>query len=99
MRVIAVRALRKFWQRPGRGDSERPLRAWFREAKYADWKSPADIKRAYANASLLAGNRAVFNIAGNKYRLVVKVNYPYRVVYVRFVGAHGEYDRIDAETI
>ncbi len=73
--------------------------AWFREAKRADSQSPADIKRVYARVSLLVGNRAVFNIAGNKYRLVVKINYPYQIVYIRFVGTHHEYDGIDAESI
>jgi mRNA interferase HigB len=99
MRVIAVRALREFWRRSGRGDAERPLRAWFREAKRAGWHSPNEIKKVYANASILAGNRIVFNIAGNKYRLVVKINYPYGVVYIRFIGTHKEYDGIDVETI
>lgn len=99
MRVIAIRALREFWRRSGRGDAERPLRAWFREAKRADWHSPNEIKMVYASASILAGNRIVFNIAGNKYRLVVKINYPYGVVYIRFIGTHKEYDAIDAETI
>ncbi len=75
------------------------MRAWFREAKRAGWQSPNEIKKVYANASILAGNRVVFNIAGNKYRLVVKINYPYGVVYIRFVGTHKEYDAIDVETI
>jgi mRNA interferase HigB len=91
--------LREFWRRSGRGDAERPLRAWFREAKRADWRSPNEIKKIYASASIVADNRVIFNIAGNKYRLVVKINYPYRVVYIRFVGTHKEYDAIDVESI
>lgn len=99
MRVIAIRTLREFWQRPGNGNSERPLRAWYREAKAATWHSPADIKRLYASASILGGSRVVFNIAGNKFRLVVKVNYTYGIIYVRFVGTHRQYDQIDADSV
>ncbi len=99
MRVIAIKPLREFWRRPGRGDAEQSLRAWFREAKHAHWRSPVEIKNDYASASIIGSNRVVFNIAGNKYRLVVKINYPYGVVYIRFVGTHKEYDRIDVETI
>lgn len=99
MRVIAIKALRAFWQRRGHADSEQPLKAWFREAKRADWPSPADVKAMYRNASVIGDNRVVFNIAGNKYRLVVKFNYPHRVAYIRFIGTHAEYDRIDADLI
>lgn len=99
MRIIALRTLRLFWQQPGRGDSEQPLRAWHRVAERADWESPAAVKAQFGSASIVAGNRVVFNIAGNKYRLVVRINYPYKVVYVRFVGTHPEYDRIDAANV
>ena len=99
MRVIAIKPLREFWRRPGRGDAEHSLRAWFREAKHAHWRSPVEFKNDYASASIIGSNRVVFNIAGNKYRLVVKINYPYGVVYIRFVGTHKEYDKIDVEAI
>lgn len=98
MRVIAFRSLREHWQKPGRSDSERPLRAWHAEVERADWDGPAALKAAYRSASFV-GDRIVFNVAGNKYRLVVWVNYPFRTVYVRFVGTHAEYDQIDVETI
>jgi mRNA interferase HigB len=65
----------------------------------ADWRSPADVKQEFGRASILRDGRAVFNIGGNKYRLVVWINYPYRVVYVRFVGTHADYDRIDAQHV
>jgi len=65
----------------------------------ANWRSPADVKREFGTASVLRDGRVVFNIGGNKYRLVVWINYPYRVVYVRFIGTHAQYDRIDAQTI
>lgn len=99
MRVIARKTLQQFWEQPGRGDAEQPLRAWFKEAEEADWASPADVKAVHGNASIVANNRVVFNIAGNKYRLVVKINYPYRVVYIRFIGTHQEYDEIDVTEI
>ena len=91
--------LRNFWRREGCADAEGPLRAWFKEAEAANWRSPADIKRRYASASFVRGNRVVFNIGGNKYRLIVQVNYDFFVVYVRFIGTHKEYDRVDAESV
>lgn len=99
MRIIALRTLRLHWQRHGRGDSEQPLRAWYGMTTEADWATPADVKTAIGNASVIGDNRIVFNIAGNKYRLIVKFNYAYRIGYVRFVGTHAEYDAIDAEKI
>ena len=97
MRIIAVRTLRSFWA--VNGDAEEPLKAWYREAKAADWDTPHDVKASYGNASVIGDNRIVFNIAGNKYRLIVKFSYPYRIGYVRFIGTHAEYDAIDVETI
>jgi mRNA interferase HigB len=99
MRVIAIKILREFWQEPKHADSENALRAWFTEAKNASWKTTKDIKEKYRNASFLADNRVVFNIHGNKYRLVVHINYPYKIVYVKFIGTHKQYDEIDAEII
>jgi mRNA interferase HigB len=97
VRIIARRTLREFWQR--HADAEQPLRAWYHDIRKADWGSPADVKRVYANASIVGGNRIVFNIGGNKYRLVVAVNYAYRICYVRFVGTRKAYDRIDVSTV
>jgi mRNA interferase HigB len=99
MRIISRKTLRQFWERSEYADSEQPLRAWFREASRADWKTPAEVKADYRNASIVGNNRVVFNIAGNKYRLVVRMNYAYRVVYIRFVGTHRQYDRIDASEV
>ena len=93
MRVISRKALREFWQR--HADAEAPLRAWFKEAETASWETPADVKLRYASASFLAGDRVVFNIKGNRYRLVVAVRYDLKIVFIRFVGTHPEYDRID----
>ncbi len=99
MVVIAFARLRDFWQQPGRGDAEQPLKAWFYEATNADWATPADVKNRYASASFLADNRVVFNIRGGNYRLVTLVHYGVRTVYIRFIGTHAEYDRIDASTV
>ncbi|WQH01377.1 type II toxin-antitoxin system HigB family toxin [Rhodopseudomonas palustris] len=73
--------------------------AWFRHVRSADWSRPADLKHDIRTVSILKDGRAVFNIAGNKYRIVVWINYPYRVVYIRFVGTHRDYDAIDAQTV
>ena len=97
MRIIARKMLRDFWL--NHADAEQPLRAWFSEATKADWASPAEVKAAYPSASILEGNRMVFDIKGNTYRIVTKINYPYRVIYTRFIGTHAQYDKINAETI
>lgn len=99
MRVIAKRTLREFWEKPDCVDAEQSLKAWYSEARNADWKKPQDIKERYRQASFLKDNRVVFNIAGNKYRLIVKINYPFGIVYVRFIGTHKQYDAIDVETV
>ena len=100
MRVIALSTLKTFWRdSPARADAIEPTLAWYRHTLEADWASPAEVKKDFRNASILKGGRVVFNIAGNKYRLVVWINYPYRVVYIRFLGTHSQYDRIDVETI
>jgi mRNA interferase HigB len=97
VRIIAKATLRAFWAR--HADAEEPLLAWYREVKIEDWDTPAKVKTKYGNASILGNNRVVFNIKGNDYRLVVKINYPYRVVYIRFVGTHADYDTINAEEV
>ena len=97
MRIVSKKALRDFWKR--HPSAEGPLLAWYREAERADWATPAKIKDMYRNASIIGDSRVVFNIKGNTYRLVVKINYPYRIIYIRFVGTHAEYDAIDAEEV
>ncbi len=99
MRVISRKKSVDFFRRPGRRDAKGPLDAWWREAKRAEWQTWTDIKKIYGSASPLKDNRVVFNIGGNKYRLVVKINYPTKTVDIRFVGIHKEYDKIDAEKI
>jgi mRNA interferase HigB len=97
MRIIAKRALREFWE--SYPDAEEPLLAWYREVEKEDWDTPTKVKEKYRSASIIGDKRVVFNVKGNNYRLVVRINYPYRVVYVRFVGTHAEYDEIDAEEV
>jgi mRNA interferase HigB len=100
MRVIAKRTLRLFWETHPQGAAAKTaLEDWHAQAAEADWARPSDIKAQYGDASILKGGRVVFNIGGNRYRLVVKINYEFRIVYVRFIGTHDEYDRIDVETI
>ena len=98
MRVIAKRTLVQYWE-SGHGDAEQPLKAWHALVKAASWNHPKEIKAKFSSASFLANNRVAFNIGGNKYRLVVKVEYELQVVYIRFIGSHAEYDKIDASTI
>ena len=100
MRVIALSTLKAFWENSSRhDDAEQPTLVWYRHVLKADWALPADVKSQFGSASILGDGRVVFNIAGNKYRVVVWINYAYRVVYVRFIGTHAQYDRIDARTI
>jgi mRNA interferase HigB len=99
MRIIARKTLKLIWERPHYSDAEQPLRAWFREVSRANWKSPADVKADFRTASVVGNDRLVFNIGGNKYRLVVRINFPYRVVYIRFLGTHAQYDKIDVKKV
>ena len=99
MRIIAVSTLREFWRRPGRRDAEQPLRSWVHVVKAADWSKPTDVTQTFGSADILRNGRAVFDIGGNKYRLVAAIHYRGKRIYVRFIGTHKEYDEIDAETV
>ena len=100
MRIIAKWTLREFWEStPKYADARASLEAWHEEVLEADWENPQQVKSQFRHASVLKNSRIVFNIKGNNYSLVVKINYPYRVVYVRFVGTHRQCDEIDVETI
>ena len=98
MRVIAKRTLREFYEKPEFSDSKSALEAWYYEATKADWQSPSDIKAQYRHASFVA-DKVVFNIAGNKYRLIVKINYAAKIVFVKFVGTHKAYDRLNVKEL
>ena len=95
--IIAKSTLRSFWEK--HADSEQYLKTWYETAKTSSWKSPNDIKKTYANASIVANNRVVFNIKGNAYRLIVQFNYEREWAFIRFIGTHAEYDKINAATI
>ena len=100
MRVIALSTLRKFWTgKAAYADAREPTLSWYRHVLNAAWRSPAEVKRDFGTASILRDGRVVFNIAGNKYRIVAWINYPYRIVYIRFIGTHAQYDKIDAQAI
>jgi mRNA interferase HigB len=97
MRIIALKTLRLFWER--HANSRPALEAWYDHARHANWNSPQDLVREYGQDGILPENRVVFKIKGNDYRLVVKINYSQKLIYIRFIGTHAEYDKIDATTI
>ena len=97
MRIIALGTLIDFWLK--HADALESLSAWYAIASRSNWSSPADVKSAYRNASFVAGNRVIFNIKGNDYRLVVAMHYNRQIAYVRFVGTHRQYDQIDATLV
>ncbi|RLE45777.1 type II toxin-antitoxin system HigB family toxin [Candidatus Woesearchaeota archaeon] len=99
MHVISKKTLTSFWNISQYQETEEPLKSWYAETKTASWRTPMDVKEKYSSASIIKNNRVVFNIAGNKYRLIVKIHYNTGIVYIRFLGTHAEYDKIDAETI
>ncbi len=97
MNVIAVRTLREFWQ--NHADAEEPLKAWYAEANAAEWDTPQHIKNRYPSADVVDDHRVVFNIKGNAYRLIVAVHFPTRIMFIKFIGTHAEYDKVDAATV
>lgn len=102
MQIISRRALRTYWESYSGSDQpalEQALKAWYREVKKAQWSNANEVKQKYRNASVLKGERVVFNICGNKFRLIAGVNYSVKVVYVKWLGTHAAYDDIDAEEV
>ena len=99
MRIIAFRTLREFWEKTEYADSEISLRSWYHEVKNAVWKNSNELKQQYKNASIVGEGKVVFNIKGNTYRLVVWIDYEFKVIFIRFIGTHKQYDKIDAKTI
>lgn len=97
LRIIARKTLRTFWE--GHADSEQSLKSWYREMEKGTWATINEMKTQYPSASILKGNRIVFNIKGNKYRLISKMNFQYQVCWIRFIGTHAEYDKINANEI
>ncbi|MFY4760808.1 type II toxin-antitoxin system HigB family toxin [Aliarcobacter butzleri] len=99
MRIISKKTIKDFYEQTLYQDSKESLEAWHKEAIKANWQNPNEIKEQYKSASVVGNNRVVFNIHGNKYRLIVKINYFAKVVYIRFIGTHKQYDKIDATEI
>ena len=99
MRIFSRKTLREFWEVSDHTDSEQPLKAWYDEARKANWQTPNEIKAQYKSASILKDSRVVFNIHGNKYRIIVKINYDFAAIYIRFVGTHKQYDKINANEV
>jgi mRNA interferase HigB len=99
MRIIAFRKLREFFEKPEYSDSGPSLKAWYHDAKNAEWKSPNQMKQQFSNASIIGEGRVVFNIKGNDYRLVVAIDYEFQVIFIRFIGTHLQYEKIDVKTI
>ena len=97
MRIISKKILREFWEK--HADCKQQLKSWYQETNNANWATTKDIKQEYPSASFLADNRVVFNIKGNTYRLIVKINYDYQMIWIRFIGTHAAYDKIDATKI
>ena len=97
MRVIAKRTLRDFWRK--HADCEHQLKSWYRETERSEWLKISELKNDYPSASILKDNRIVFNIKGNDYRLIVKFNFEYQICWIRFIGTHAEYDKINANEI
>lgn len=97
MRIIAKKQLREFWAK--HDQAENPLKAWHATVSKAEWRIPADIKEQFGSADFVGDNRVIFNIAGNKYRLVVHVAYPFKMVLIKWVGTHKDYDKIDPEKV
>jgi len=97
MRIIARRTLHEFWIQ--HAEAKSPLEAWYHEVKLAAWSKSADVKARYPKASIVSNERVVFDICNNTYRLVVVIKYKFQVVYIRFIGTHAEYGRIDAKEI
>lgn len=89
--------MREFWEI--HADCEQQLKSWYLETSKAGWNNHNELKQEYPSASILQDNRIVFNIKGNNYRLIVKVNYDYQMIWIRFIGTHAEYDKINANEI
>ena len=99
MRIIAIKTLKDFWTNNKYKDSEQSLKSWYQEVKKSKWSSSADIKHQYKSASIINNNRVVFNIKGNKYRLIITIKYDFNLIYIRFIGTHKQYDKIIAEEV
>lgn len=99
MRILSKPTLIDFYEQPGHMDAKAPLLSWYAHVLKASWKDPSEVKADFGTASILKNGSVVFNIGGNKYRIVAAINYPYGIVYIKFAGTHRQYDAIDAQTV
>jgi len=99
MRIISKKTLKDFYEQSKYSDSKSALEAWYKEVLKLDWSNPNEIKKMYRSASIIGGTKIVFNIAGNKYRLIVTINYYAKIVFIKFIGTHKQYDKIDIEEL
>ncbi|MEA1956357.1 MAG: type II toxin-antitoxin system HigB family toxin [Campylobacterota bacterium] len=99
MKIISKKTLKDFYKQSKYSDSRSALEAWHKEVLKLDWDNPNEIKQMYANASIIGDEKVVFNIAGNKYRLIVKINYYAKIVFIKFIGTHKQYDKIDLKDL
>ena len=99
MRIISKKYIKEFYENPLYLDSKNSLESWHKEVLKSTWKNPNEIKEQYKSASIVGNNRVVFNIHGNKYRLIIAINYPAQIVFIRFIGTHKQYDAIDAKEV
>ncbi|OFA07697.1 hypothetical protein DUPY_10940 [Duganella phyllosphaerae] len=99
MRILSLQTIKSFYEQPACRDAKIPLTAWYGFVLKASWSSPAEVKADFGTAIILKNGRVVFNIAGNKYRLVTSINYPHGILFIKFIGTHKQYDAIDAQTI
>ena len=99
MRILSLPTIKSFYEQPTYADAKTPLITWYGFVLKASWASPADVKADFGTASILKNGRVVFNIAGNKYRLITSINYPHGIVFIKFIGTHKQYDAIDAQTV
>ncbi len=97
MRIISRRTLREFWEK--HENSKEQLKSWYRETERASWKNINELKEEYPSASILKDNKIVFNIKGNRYRLIVKMNFEFQISWILFIGTHAEYDKINANEL
>lgn len=99
MRIISVNTLRDFWEQSANRDAEQALRTWIKVTRSANWSTPADVKKTFNSADVLKGGRMVFDIGGNKYRIIGRIHYASQIIYIRFIGTHRQYDQIDANEV
>jgi len=99
MRIISKKTLKDFYEQSKYADSRSSLEAWHKEVLKLDWNNPNEIKAMYRSASIIGNEKVVFNIAGNKYRLIVRINYDAKIVFIKFIGTHQQYDKINIKEL